>query len=140
MMSDEPPVKPLGYRGYITARPILGEHVPQHVQNLVIRDFTRRQGIEFRLSATEYASPGCYQMLENVLDELPWLEGIVVYSLFMLPQRRERRAALWSRILGGGKRLFAALESQSVASYNDVDRVEDLWMVRRALPLCPVRL
>jgi sporadic carbohydrate cluster protein (TIGR04323 family) len=129
-----------GYRGYITAGRILGEHTPQHVQNLVLRDYARQHGLHYKLSATEYAMPGCYMMLEQVLNELPQLDGVLCYSLFMLPQRRDRRAAVWRRVLDGGWRLAAALEGQMVACAADVARVEDILAVRRALSHCPVRL
>ena len=59
----------LGYRGYIASRPVRGTSTPQHVQNLVIRDYAARSGLDFKLSATEYAMDGCYLMLEAVLDE-----------------------------------------------------------------------
>ena len=73
-------------RGYIFSRPFAGERVPQHVQNLVIRDYCQKQSLNYLLSATEYAMPDSYLMLEQVLRELPGLEGIVAYSLFQLPR------------------------------------------------------
>lgn len=128
-----------GYRGYVTARRILGEHTPQHVQNLVLRDYARQHGLLYKLSATEYTMPGCYMMLEQVLEELPQLDGVLCYSLFMLPRRRERRAAVWRRVLDAGCRLVSVLEGQVVADGTDVARVEDIWAVRQALPHCPSR-
>lgn len=69
-----------------------GQPHPQHIQNLVIRDHAKRHGLLFKLSATEYVIPGCYMMLEGLLEELPALEGIIAYSLFMLPPQRTRPA------------------------------------------------
>ena len=77
-----------GVRGYIFSRPFMGERVPQHVQNLVIRDYCKKQGIQYLLSATEYALADCYLILQQVLDELPQLDGIVFYSLFLLPEQK----------------------------------------------------
>ena len=37
-----------GLRGYIASRPVAGARVPQHVQNLVIRDYARRKGQELK--------------------------------------------------------------------------------------------
>ena len=74
-----------GFRGYIFSRPFQGERVPQNVQNLVIRDFAARSRLTYLLSATEYAMPGCFMMLEQVLAELPALEGMICYSIFQLP-------------------------------------------------------
>ena len=41
-------------KGYIFSRPFLGERVPQHIQNIVLRDYSRKLNINFLLSATEY--------------------------------------------------------------------------------------
>ena len=46
-----------GHRGYIFSRPFHGNRVPQHVQNMVIRDYCQRNGLNYLLSATEYAMP-----------------------------------------------------------------------------------
>ena len=54
-----------GYRGYIASRPVRGLAQPQHVQNLVVRDYASRAKLPYLLSATEYAMPGCYMVLES---------------------------------------------------------------------------
>lgn len=123
-----------GHRGYIGSRPYFGQRAPQHVQNLVIRDYCRRQGFDFLLSATEYAMPGCYIMLNQVLSELPRLRGIALYSLFMLPQRAERRAAIYQRVLDAGATLHGAVEGLTIAGPDDIARVEDIWLLQAALP------
>ena len=41
-------------KGYIFSRPFLGERVPQHIQNIVLRDYSKKLNINFLLSATEY--------------------------------------------------------------------------------------
>ena len=129
-MSNGSSAKPrVGYRGYIASRPVRGETSPQHVQNLVIRDYAARQKIQFLLSATEYAMPSCYMILEGVLEELPSIEGIILFSLFMLPQERTRRAKIYDRILGTGAILHSALEGVVLRSEKDLALVEDLFLV-----------
>lgn len=122
-----------GYRGYIASRPIDGCRVPQHIQNLVLREHARRHGLAYRLSATEYAMPHCYMMLEQLMDELPRLDGIIAYSMFMLPHRPERRRALYGRILGTGRALHAAVEDLVLHDAGDVARWEDIFLVHTAL-------
>ena len=53
-----------GYIGYNGARHLATGRAPQHIQNLVIRDYCRRHDLPFKLSASEYAMPHCYMMLE----------------------------------------------------------------------------
>ena len=42
-------------KGYIFSRPFFNERVPQHVQNIVNKDYCKSQGYSFLMSATEYA-------------------------------------------------------------------------------------
>ncbi len=126
-----------GYRGYVFARPFLGERAPQHVQNLVIRDYAARNGLSYKLSATEYVMDGCHMMLEQVLDELPTLKGLICYSLFQLPVDASARARIYARVRDSGAELHAALEDLAVREAADIGRVEDIWRVRLALAACP---
>ncbi len=120
-------------RGYVSSRPFFGERAPQHVQNLVIRDFCRRAGYAYLLSATEYAMPGCFMILQQVLNELPRGGGIAAYSLFMLPKGTERRLDVYHRVLDAGASFHAAVEGLSVFSEGDIRRVEDIWQVRHTM-------
>ncbi|MDQ2105842.1 LIC12192 family sporadic carbohydrate cluster protein [Azospirillum isscasi] len=126
-----------GYRGYIASRPVQGNRTPQHVQNLVIRDYALRNGLLFKLSATEHAMPHCYMMLEQVLDELPSLEGMIVYSLFMLPQRRERRLDVFRRVLDQGAALHTAVEGLLLAGPDDIGRLEDIRRIQEVMDRTP---
>ncbi|KIL97723.1 hypothetical protein CCC_00784 [Paramagnetospirillum magnetotacticum MS-1] len=129
-----------GYRGYISSRPIGGDRVPQAVQNLTVRDYARRRGLDFLLSATEYAMPDCTMMLEQVLDEMAGLGGAILYSLAQLPDDRARRRDILERALASGGVLHAALEDLKLASGDDLRRWEDITLVRQALPFCPKEL
>lgn len=118
-----------GYRGYITARPIRGQVIPQRVQNLVVRDYATRSNLFFKLSEVEYAMPGCYIMLNSVLDELSSLEGLIAYSLFTLPQRPDRRREVYDRVLQTGGTLHCAIENLTLSTPEDIQRAEDILMV-----------
>lgn len=122
-----------GYRGYIGSRTYRSQRVPQHVQNLVIRTYCQRNWLAYLLSVTEYAMSGCYIVLNEVLAELPRIEGVVLYSLFMLPEQRDRRRAIWDRVLAAGASIHGAVEDWAVRSAADVARAEDLWLVARAM-------
>ncbi|MGH7327911.1 MAG: LIC12192 family sporadic carbohydrate cluster protein [Polyangiaceae bacterium] len=128
----------LGFRGYIASRPVRGNTTPQRVQNLVIRDYCARRGTRYLVSLTEYAMPGCYMMLENVLQELPKIEGIVCFSAFMLPPQRDRRRQIYARIFEAGASLHAALENIALISAADVERFEDLLSVAFLLDRVPL--
>ena len=56
-------------KGYIFSRSFMGERVPQHVQNLVIRDYCNKNNFQYLLSATEYAMEGCHLILEQLIQD-----------------------------------------------------------------------
>ena len=120
-----------GHRGYIGARPLNGSRTPQHVQNIVIRDYARRKNLQFLLSAVEHIMPGSYMVLEDIMDELPRLNGLILYSIFMLPPDEVRRRQIYDRVLREGCDLHAAVEEITLASQKDVQAVEDILLVNK---------
>ena len=125
-----------GVRGYIFSRPFMGERVPQHVQNLVIRDYCKKKGIQYLLSATEYAMAGSHLILQQIMDELPQLEGIVFYSLFLLPEQKKERDRVCKVILENKKTIFFAVEGLLMSNKIEHERIETLWQVQKILPQC----
>ena len=127
-------------RGYIFSRPFMGERVPQHVQNLVIRDYCERTQSHYLLSTPEYAINGCHLILEQILDELPTLDGIAAYSVFQLPEDPAFRKLVYQRILASNKEMHFAVEGLRVTNPQDSERIEVLWRVRNTLAHCPQTL
>jgi sporadic carbohydrate cluster protein (TIGR04323 family) len=122
-----------GYRGYMSARQEMGRSVPQHIQQLVMRDYCKTRDMAFLLAAVEYQMPGCTLVLDAVLGELDHLEGIVMYSIALLPASREKRQALYQKLFEKGCTLHAAAESLVIRDWNDVLLVEDTWLVKEAI-------
>ncbi len=123
-------------RGYIFSRPFMGERVPQHVQNLVIRDYCGRNDLHFLLSSAEYVMPDTYLILEQVLCELTDIDGIIAYSLFQLPENTVKRNHIYQQIVGMKKSIYFAVDGLRSSTIQDCERIETLWRVRQTLPHC----
>jgi len=119
-----------GYRGYICARMGGGRSAPQHIQQMVMRDYCKRNNMTFLLSATEYCMPGCTMILDAVLDELDHLEGILMYSIYLLPEHKEKRMELYNRLFAKNCVLHTAVEGHVVRSWDDAKKIEDIWLVK----------
>jgi sporadic carbohydrate cluster protein (TIGR04323 family) len=126
-----------GHRGYIGARPLNGNRTPQHVQNIVIRDYARRKNLHYLLSTAEHTMPGSYMILEDLLNELPRLNGIICYSIFMLPPEGSRRMEIYDRVLRACCDLHAAVEEIAIASKDDIRAVEDILLVNKYATILP---
>ncbi len=118
-----------GYRGYVFSRSVDSHRVPQHIQNLVIRDYASRRKLHYLLSSTEYAMPDCYLILEQVLGDLAALEGVILYTMFMLPSDPQQRQLMYRRLLAAGCSLHAAVEDFVLASEADIERWENLLQI-----------
>ncbi len=123
-------------RGYIFSRPFLGERVPQHVQNLVIRDYCNKQSLQYLLSATEYAMANSHLVLQQVLEELSILDGIVFYSLFLLPEDTVERDRVIQIILKKEKTIYFAVEGLKISNKSEYESIETIWQVKKILPNC----
>jgi sporadic carbohydrate cluster protein (TIGR04323 family) len=125
------------FRGYISSRPFMGERVPQHIQNLVIRTYCTQRKLNYLLSATEYAMDGCHIILNQIINELPELAGIAAYSLFQLPEDDGERTRIFSRVLEAGKVFHFCVEGLKLENEQDIERLENIWLVKKTLPGCP---
>ena len=121
-------------RGYIFSRRFMNERVPQHVQNIVLRDYCQKHSLKYLLSAVEYEMPHCHLILHQVLKELPGLEGIAFYSLFQLPEDKNERRSVIRQVLEYKKTLHFAVEGLQLKNETEYERVENIWQVRQTLP------
>lgn len=120
-----------GWRGYIFSREINGQMIPQRVQNLVLREYARKSGLRYLLSATEYHMPGSFMMLESLYPSLEELEGLLFYSISMLPETREGRERLYRALAKNRCGLRFALEELRLDKPGDEALIEDVLAVRK---------
>ena len=121
-------------RGYTFSRSFMGERVPQHIQNLVIRDYCSRNNLHYLLSGTEYAMPNCHLIFEQLLDDIGEISGLVLYSLFQLPESAIARKKVYKKIEARNKTLHFAVENMCASNIKQFDRIETLWRIRITLP------
>ena len=123
-------------RGYIFSRPFLNERVPQNVQNLLIREFCKKEKLFYNLSASEYAMSNCYKILYQLMHELKNLDGIVAYSVFQLPEENNERKKILKEILKKKKFFYFALENLKVSKFSDIQKIDNIWLIKKTLPYC----
>lgn len=116
----------VGYRGYVTCRDFGGLRVPVPVQSLMIRQYAERHGLMFKLHVNENIFPHSYMQLQALLNELNHLEGLLVYSMFMLPRNANRRRKIYKRFFDTGSELHFVLEDKAIRIPNDVRPIEDV--------------
>ena len=124
------------FRGYIFSRPFMQERVPQHVQNIIIRDYCSKHGIQYLLSATEYAMKNSTLMLRQLVQNLSDIDGIVAYSMFQMPENDDERQGVFDSVLSLNKELHFAVEGLSIYDNETYKHIENIWKLKKTLPHC----
>jgi len=127
-------------RGYIFSRSFMGERVPQHVQNIVIRNYCIKNKFQFLLSSVEYKMENSFVMLSEVVNDLKSIDGIITYSLFQLPEDDGLRLSFFKKILKKRKTIHFAVEELEINKIEDVEKINSIWLVKKTLRNCPERI
>jgi sporadic carbohydrate cluster protein (TIGR04323 family) len=112
------------------------ERVPQHVQNIVIRDYCTKKNICYLLSATEYAMENSSLILKQLINDLAFVDGIVAYSIFQMPEDNTKRHSIFSKIISSNKEIHFAVEGLSLHDSDTFNRIEDIWKVKKTIQNC----
>ncbi len=126
-----------GFRGYISSRRFRGERAPQHIQNIVIRNYCVQKKLHYLLSATELAMPDSFMMLEQLVLNIETVDGLVFYSLKQLPARIVDRERIFSHILNANRCIHFAVEGLSIYDVESYSRIESIIQIQEILPACP---
>ena len=126
----------LKLRGYVFSREFNGQRVPQHIQNIVIRDFCRSNNHDFLFSSVEYSIENSYIILNEFLSFKDFSDGMVFYSLFQLPRDSLQRKIIYKKFLSKSKKLFFAQEDLSLNSLS-VKNIEDIFLIKNTIKDCP---
>ena len=118
-------------RGYNFSRSFMGERVPQHVQNIVIKDFCTKNNLNFLLSATEYSMKNSSYILSELITDLDNLHGIVAYSVFQLPEENKKRKEYFKKILNKKKKIYFACENLKVTNNIEMKEIDTIWNIRK---------
>jgi sporadic carbohydrate cluster protein (TIGR04323 family) len=116
-------------QGYIFSREFGRNFVPQRVQNLVIKNYVQMNDWEFLLSATEYGLKNCYMMLSALSKKMD-CDGVVLYTVFLLPEESELRNYFLSSFISRGKEVHFALEGIILKETKDFERIDDIFFVQ----------
>ena len=123
-------------RGYNFSRSFMGERVPQHVQNIVIRDFCQKNDLLFLLSTTEYSMQNSSYILNQLVNNMNGILGIVAYSVFQMPYNDNKRNQIFSKILKLKKEIFFACENLKLTCNKDLLRIEKIWKLKKISHKC----
>jgi len=118
-------------KGYIFSRPFFGERAPQHIQNIILREYCKKKNYNFELSNTEYSSVGNSKILMNILNNLKKYDGLIFYSLYQLPENFTERIKVYKKIYTQKKEIHFALENKKVSKKEEFNYLEKIYLLKK---------
>ncbi len=118
-------------KGYIFSRPFFGERVPQHIQNIILRDYCKKKDINFLLSATEYVVDKSTYILFELVKDYRNYDGIVLYSIFQLPSEKKLRHLFFKKTIEKKKELHFACENIVAKTKADFEEIERVFLIKK---------
>ena len=77
------------YQGYVKLQSFNNIYLPPAIQNLIIKNYCEQNNFIFKLSANEHNIKNCYMELFFILRNIKKINGIIMNSIYMLPQDKK---------------------------------------------------
>ncbi len=126
-----------GYRGYVNHQPFVGHCIPAGQQNTILSSYAGRNGLTFLLSIQELNFVGSYIMLNELLHQANELEGIIMTSLFQLPEDTDMRNSAVKSCLQAGCEIHFVFENLILRNVEEVSRMDTIRNVVNIIGHCP---
>ena len=127
-------------RGYIFSRSFMGERAPQHVQNIIIRDFCKKNSLDYQLSSSEYKMKGSFLILKDIVANMKKIDGIVAYSLLQLPSNYNERNKILTTIIKKKKFISFAVEQKTISNSKEINNVNSILKIKETLFSTPKKV
>ena len=124
----------------IFSRPFLGERVPQHIQNIIIREYCERNNFSIFIKLYRVCFGKFSLDVRTSFKELDTISGIVAYSLFQLPENKNQRLKIYNKILMKKKEIHFSVENLQISKSKDINKIEDIWSIRYYQKLLKLRI
>ena len=118
-------------KGYIFSRSFMGERAPQHVQNIVIRDFCNKNSLQFLLSDSEYKMKDSFIILKNIISKIKNYDVVIAYSIFQLPENETERNKILEKVIKNKKEFYFAVEQIKMKNKKDIKKINKLWKIKK---------
>ena len=120
-------------KGYVSSRLIDGNLISQKIQNLVIREFCKKNNLFYNLSNVEYIYEDCYVGLYEIIENINELDGIVAFSFHQLPIDDKKRKKIFYKFIDSKKLICFANENYKIENTEGYEKLESIIQIHKCL-------
>ena len=111
--------------------------MPVPAQNIIYRDYAKKNKLDLKLSVNELFFPNCFLQLLGLLDELDEIAGVLMCSQFMLPEDKTKRKFILDRFISSQTQLHFVLESIIIRNDSDINALQEIFLVNKYIRNSP---
>lgn len=108
------------YQGYVQLKNFNNIYLPPAIQNLIIKNYCEQNNLTFKLSVNELNIKNCYMELFFILRNIKKIDGLIMNSIYMLPQDRKDFNFFCSLYSKRNIELIFIFENQKVNSLKEL--------------------
>lgn len=103
-------------RGYCTHQKFGDFRIPVPQQNVIIRDFAKKNNFGFKLSTNEFYFDNCYMQLSRLIEICinEKIYGLVMLSYLMLPEDLQKLNKILKKLLKSNIKVFFIIENLQI--------------------------
>lgn len=118
-------------KGYNFGRSFFGERAPEHVQSIINNHYCKKNNYKYLMHSTEYDGPNSTQMLFELLKNVKKYDGLLFYSLLMLPSDAKKRHFVFKKIISNKKEIHFAVENLFIKRKKDISKIDSLFLLSK---------
>ena len=108
------------YQGYVKLKSFNNIYLPPAIQNLIIKNYCEQNNLTFKLSVNELNIKNCYMELFFILRNIKKIDGLIMNSIYMLPQDKKDLNLFCSLYSKRNIELIFIFENQKVNSLKEL--------------------
>lgn len=108
------------YQGYVKLKSFNDIYLPPAIQNLIIKNYCEQNNLTFKLSVNELNIDNCYMELFFILRKIKKIDGLIMNSIYMLPQDKKDFNLFCSLYSKRNIELIFIFENQKVNSLKEL--------------------
>ena len=100
---------------------------------MAIRDYCQRNNLHYLLSATEYAIQDSCFILNGVVTDSRFIDGLAAYSLFQMPTNEKIRINIYKTLIKKNRSIHFVMENLKIEKKLDIQTVETLYRIKASI-------
>ena len=120
------------YQGYVRPTEFNNIYLPPAVQNLLIKNYCEQNNAIYKLSVNELNIKNSYMELFFILKKIKKIDGLVMTSIYMLPQDKKNFSLFLKLYKKRKLTLMFIFENKKVDNWKEIASLHKKYMQYKA--------